>query len=76
MDSQLALTLHLFETRLLCPCGCGHPIRTAHVDLNEGDFEVDETVFCQAKAVLDRWEKQNPEREPGQLLGTKYLGGQ
>lgn len=56
-----ALTLH---DASLCPCGCGG---YADVTLEHDGYHEIKILQCDARAELDRYAKDNPEPEPGEL---------
>lgn len=52
----------------ICRCGCGQYIDEAHNPASKYTVDV---VTCQAGAALERYRKEHPEPEPGQMVTVR-----
>ena len=63
----MALTVHEASIH----DACGHYRDEAWDPDSDGWYEVDDSTTCHACAARDRWQKDNQENEPGQLVWVK-----
>lgn len=71
MDSLIATALQIFERDEICP-ECGGIKVDCHNDDFDGCYEVDDTIFCYAKAAMDRFYKENQEKPAGLIPAIRF----
>lgn len=70
-DSLIATALEIFERVFVCS-ECGGLKAECHNDDYDGCFTIDDTVFCYAKAAMDRFYKEHQETQPGQIPTIRF----